>query len=373
MGPRAVAGLGVGSSTRANLSYFKLKQDSIPEYGLPWVPVNTNPDLEEYADGAPPVDQSNFYGLTTRDYEKTDTDSVTAEVEHDLNKGTSLRNLTRWGQNVRDSVITAPRFAAVNTSTDINRQLQSRDMTDRILANQTNLTTRFPTGRVQHAVVAGLELSTEFSENYARTGPAAPIADLFDPNPFDPYPGLIVRTGARTTGSADSVAAYAFDTVNLGAHLELTGGLRLGSLCGRLRIGGHYWRSDAVRANRYDDERTRWHHLQAASGRQHLSRLRDVVQPVGGRAVAQRGQCRSGTREVDELRGRHEVGPLRAATLGHGGSVPDGQDQRPHARRECRRSADRAGGPAERRGLRGWHLGPDPPLVDGDRQLRQHA
>ena len=37
--------LGVGSSTRANVSYFKLKQDNIPEYGLPWVPVNTNPDL----------------------------------------------------------------------------------------------------------------------------------------------------------------------------------------------------------------------------------------------------------------------------------------------------------------------------------------
>jgi len=218
--------LGVGSSTRANVSYFKLKQNNTPEYGLPWVPVNTNPDLEEYSNGAPPVDQSNFYGLTTRDYEKTDTDLVTAEVEHDLNKGTSLRNLTRWGQNVRDSVITAPRFAAVNTSTDINRQLQSRDMTDRIVANQTSLTTRFPTGRVQHAVVAGLELSTEFSENYARTGPAAPTADLFDPNPFDPYTGPIVRTGARTTGSADSIAAYAFDTVNLGAHLELTGGLR---------------------------------------------------------------------------------------------------------------------------------------------------
>ena len=40
--------LGVGSSTRANVSYFKLKQDNIPEYGLPWVPVNTNPDLVEY-------------------------------------------------------------------------------------------------------------------------------------------------------------------------------------------------------------------------------------------------------------------------------------------------------------------------------------
>ena len=50
-------------STRATVSYFKLKQDNLPEYGLPWVPANTNPELAAYANGTPPVDQSNFYGL----------------------------------------------------------------------------------------------------------------------------------------------------------------------------------------------------------------------------------------------------------------------------------------------------------------------
>jgi catecholate siderophore receptor len=218
--------LGVGLPTRATVSYFKLKQDNIPEYGLPWVPVNTNPELEAYSNSAPPVDQSNFYGLVARDYEKTDTDLVTAEVEHDLNPQVLLRNLTRWGQNDRDSVITAPRFVSVNTSTELNRQLQSRDMEDRIVANQTNLTARFPTGQVRHAVAAGFEVSSEFSQNFARSGPTAPTADLYDPNPLDPYNGPIVRTGASTTGSADSLAAYAFDTVNLGEHVELTGGLR---------------------------------------------------------------------------------------------------------------------------------------------------
>ncbi len=141
-------GFGTGTSTRATVSYFKLKQDNLPEYGLPWVPVNTNPELAAYSNGAPPVDQSNFYGLVTRDYEKTDTDLATVDVAHDFGQTTVLRNLTRWGRNVRDSVITAPRFVAVNTSTAINRQLQSRDMTDEILANQTNLTSRFSTGRM---------------------------------------------------------------------------------------------------------------------------------------------------------------------------------------------------------------------------------
>jgi catecholate siderophore receptor len=114
----------------------------------------------------------------------------------------------------------------VNTSTDITRQLQSRDMVDTIVANQTSATSRFGTGPAGHAVSAGLELSHETSRNFARTGPVAPTADLFNPNPADAYPGPIIRTGASTNGVANSIAGYAFDTVSFGQHLELTGGLR---------------------------------------------------------------------------------------------------------------------------------------------------
>ncbi len=218
--------VGLGTPTRASLSYFHLGQDNLPEYGIPWVPANTNPDLAQYSNGRPPVDQGNFYGLTTRDYEKTDTDIATLQVDHDFTGTLTLRNVTRVGQTLRDSVITAPRFASVNTSTLLNRQLQSRDMDDGILANQTNLTARFATGAIEHAVATGVELVRETSVNYARTGPAAPQADLFNPNPDAPYAGPIVRSGASTDATARSTAAYAFDTVSLGSQWELTGGLR---------------------------------------------------------------------------------------------------------------------------------------------------
>ncbi len=217
---------GLGTSTRLTLSYFHLSQDNLPEYGLPWVPANTNPELEAYSNGMPPVDQSNFYGLRNRDYEDTLTRLGTVVLDHDFTSSLSLRNLARYGTTERDSVITAPRFASVNTSTAINRQLQSRDMTDDIVANQTNLTARFGTGGLQHALVTGAEVSAESSENFARSGPTAPQADLFNPNPDDPYPGPITRTGARTLGEATSAAVYAFDTVNITEHWELTGGLR---------------------------------------------------------------------------------------------------------------------------------------------------
>ena len=217
---------GVGKPTTVTLSHLHLEQDNIPEYGLPWVPDNTNPELSAYAGGQPPVDSENFYGLVARDYEDTVTDVSTAQVDHVVSPMLTLRNLTRFGRNDRDSVITTPRFASVNNSTAITRQLQSRDMVDKIVANQTSVISRFATGTLPHALSTGFEVAHETSENFARTGPTAPQADLFNPDPSQPYAGPIMRSGASTKGMATTVSAYAFDTVKVGSHVDLTGGLR---------------------------------------------------------------------------------------------------------------------------------------------------
>ena len=135
---------------------------------------------------APPVASSNFYGLEARDYESTKTDLGTFDFEHDFGDRLTFRNQLRYGRNARDSVITAPRFASPASPTlytQINRQLQSRDMTDTILSNQATLTAHFRTGSARHAVVAGVDLGREESVNYLRTGPAAPLADLYAPEP----------------------------------------------------------------------------------------------------------------------------------------------------------------------------------------------
>ncbi|HYH47585.1 MAG TPA: TonB-dependent receptor, partial [Thermoanaerobaculia bacterium] len=215
---------GLGTPTRVTLSYSHLDQDNVPDYGLPWVPP-TNVPLAEFADRPAPVDFDNFYGLTGRDYEKTTTGLATAEIQHDFNDALTLRSLVRHGRSRRDSVITAPRFAST-TSTDLNRQLQSRDLTDTILAQQNDLTVRFDVGAVEHSLVTGVEVLRETSVNYARTGPAAPLADLFDPSPDDPYAGPITRTGARTESTADTAAVYLTDTVKLNERWQLVGGLR---------------------------------------------------------------------------------------------------------------------------------------------------
>ncbi|MBP6703937.1 MAG: TonB-dependent siderophore receptor [Vicinamibacteria bacterium] len=216
--------VGLRSRTQATLSYFRLDQDSIPDYGIPWVPA-TNVPLAAYANQAPPVDFDNFYGLSARDYEKTATDIATLTLRHQASPAVGVRNLTRYGRTRRDSVITAPRFAAT-TGTALNRQLQSRDQTDSIAANQTDLTARLDHLGLQHAMVAGVEVAREASENFLRTGPSAPLADLYSPDSSAPYSGPIVRSGAVNKGVADSFAAYLADTVKVGPRVELTGGLR---------------------------------------------------------------------------------------------------------------------------------------------------
>lgn len=215
---------GLETPTRVMVSYAHLAQDNVPDYGLPWVPANNIP-LAGYADQPAPVDFDNFYGLTDRDYEETVTGIGTAQVEHDFNDSVHLRSLARYGRSTRDSVITSPRFVSAE-STDINRQLQSRDLEDAIVAQQNDLTVHFRSGGIAHSLVTGVEIARETSENHARSGPAAPIADLFNPDPGDPYPGAITRTGARAESTADTTALYLFDTLELGERWQLTGGLR---------------------------------------------------------------------------------------------------------------------------------------------------
>ncbi len=218
---------GIGTPTLVTLDYTHLDQDNVPDYGIPWVP-NANVPLQAYAGQAPPVDFSNFYGLTARDYEDTKTDVATGRVEHDFGSGLSLRSIVRAGRTRRDSLITAPRFES-NDSTAIRRtDWKSRDQSDGIVASQTDLTSRFQTGRIGHALVTGLEIARETSENWNRVeqGGTQPSTDVFNPDFSTPYESRLVRNGAVNDATAHSAAVFAFDTVQLTPKFELTGGLR---------------------------------------------------------------------------------------------------------------------------------------------------
>lgn len=218
---------GLGTPTQATLSLFYLAEDNVPDYGIPWVPDNNIP-LADRANEPAPVDFSNWYGLKARDYAKTNTILATVQLDHAFSDNLHLHNLTRFGRTRRDSIITAPRFASPD-STDITRtDWKSRDQQDLIVSNLTDLVFDFTTGAVKHTLLLGAEASYENEKERprAQTGPDSPNTDLFNPNPGDPYLEAIHGTGETNEGTANSVAVYAGDSIQLNEHWLVNGGVR---------------------------------------------------------------------------------------------------------------------------------------------------
>lgn len=235
---------GLGTDTRITLTYSHLEEDNVPDYGIPWVPQNTNPRLAQYSDEAPPVSYDNWYGIRGYDFEKTETDVLGLSFEHDFSDSVKLRNFTRYSSSSRESAITSPRFASVNTNTLINRQLQRREIENELWANQTDLTIRFNTGSLAHTVVTGVEYVREEqdSRNSSQTY-NQPQTDLFNPDPgdrpFGPMPSITRRvltngvssfTGIPNSATSDTASAWLFDTVAIGKRWEVTGGARFDRL-----------------------------------------------------------------------------------------------------------------------------------------------
>jgi catecholate siderophore receptor len=217
--------VGLGSSTRAIVTYMLLDQDNVPDYGIPFVPTTHNV-LAEFRDQPAPVDFDNYYGLLARDREDLRTNILTFALEHDLSEGIRISNTTRYGHATRDSIYSSPRFVS-NDSILVNPQTQSRDTVDEILLNQTNLFADFKTGEVRHDLIAGFEISEEKSRNQLRTITNGTPTDLYDPDPTRPYTGTIVDTpGAIVRAKADTLAAYLFDTIHFSDQFLLSGGIR---------------------------------------------------------------------------------------------------------------------------------------------------
>lgn len=215
--------LGLGKPTRFTISYYKLKQDNISDYGIPWVPA-TNNVLVEFRDRPAPVPRDTFYGFRDRDFEKLDSDLVTLKFERDFNDHLSLRNQLRYANSSRDSMATPPRFAN-NNSTVINREMRSWITEDKVWDNQTDFIAHFSTGSVEHALVTGANFTRENNTRVTRTAGNSQTT-LLNPNPDDIFTGPITISPIVGDVTANSQAFYVFDTATLGSKWEINGGLR---------------------------------------------------------------------------------------------------------------------------------------------------
>ncbi len=238
--------LGLGSDTRFTVSYFHQSDDNVPQYGVPYFSAFGGP--------LPGVDPSNYYGYHNIDKQEIDVDMLTGVFEHDFSDRMTLRSLARFQQVDQLSVVNAPQgtwclAGGINAATGLacpspltpntyqpsGPRGHSRDTRNGIAISQTDLTSRFATGSVNHSLVAGISFSHESFDldtvNLLRTPngtPAVlPIMSLTDPDslwtgPINPF--LV----GRTEGTQDNQAIYVFDTLefteqwmlNLGARYE---------------------------------------------------------------------------------------------------------------------------------------------------------
>ncbi len=314
--------LGIGKPSRFTLAYQHQSQDNVPDYGLPWAAFESKPR----------VDQTNFYGLEGYDYEKVRNDVATATFERDLREGWTLRTISRWADNHRDSAITSPRPP--------NRQLQQRLMDQSQLTNQTSVTGHFGT----HALVAGVEVGREttFIQRQSQTT-NQPQTTLTNPNPHEhPIGPMPANTGNPEDTQLSLAAIYALDTFQLGSRWEVMAGLRWDSVdvdyeltnlatAARTRLGRDdrmlSWNSGIVfkprpNATLYTSFATSFNPtVEAATAGAGLS---DTATAANNVNLAPEKEPQS--------RSRREVGIGRRPRDRHRGAVPDGEDERAHAR-----------------------------------------
>ena len=233
---------GLGTATRVTLSYLNQQADDIPDYGIPWL-------FNQPA----PVPRNNYYGFREGNYLRTKDNIATVRAEHDFGGHVSIRNQTRYARYLRDVRITEPQILGTVTpatplaAIQINRNQLVSNSVEGFMANQTDVTIQFETGRVRHTAVVGMELDREDSDPLRPRYTGVPTTSLLAPDNTQAFAG-VATINTDVHARSNSASAYVIDTAKLGSHWELNGSYRFD------RFNSHYTQavSPATAFNRLD-------------------------------------------------------------------------------------------------------------------------
>lgn len=216
-------------NTKIVLSAEYFKDKRIADRGVPSANGDSNSTL-----GRRPFNISNysaFYGNAKLSPTETETVAFNALIDHDFNNGINVKNRTRYAnynkfyQNVYAS-------SAVSNNGQFSTEAYA-DYTDRDnLINQTDITYTAHWGDIEHKLLAGLELATQFTDNSRLNG-------FFNNNPLTTSMPLNVNV-ATTTGNTpvsfianrhnkstvDVVGLYIQDQIVLSPQWQAILGLR---------------------------------------------------------------------------------------------------------------------------------------------------
>ena len=226
---------GIGTPTEITLSGLFAHNRDMPDYGLS--AVNGRPM---------DVSRNAFFELKD-DRTVQDVSIVSARIEHKFNANTTLRNQTQLSHYKTDaretypnnigtlvgSVFTPLPTAATGnyTSLPLNQlwarySSHDRNIKDESFYNQTDLITKFDTGSIKHTLIAGAEIGRDTYKNQAYSRNNLPVVPLVN-YVYQSSPGNSVTTvGNLADATADTLAAYVNDTVELTKQWKVVGGVR---------------------------------------------------------------------------------------------------------------------------------------------------
>lgn len=254
-------------STKATLSYIYQGEESVPDYGFPYLPpptyspttgALTNPGYNGNGSAVTPVPlpRNTFLGFPSgpfADVVDTQAHIVTGWIEHEFSPDTKIVNALRYMRVDRFSEPTSPRNLGIAgqltgpattppagypvDDMTIGQQHWENQTDNTQLINQTDFVSKFDTGLLKHTFNAGLELSREtrhqqrdnlcYPVSGGTTPPGAPVCrvTVVDPAPNPFGPADTGWGGPQDTLMTD-VGIYAGDQIKITKYLELMGALR---------------------------------------------------------------------------------------------------------------------------------------------------
>ena len=230
---------GLGSPTEVSLSLQHLQTDNIPDGGVPYLYSNAAAAKLPGGSTVRPTygnSRNNWYGLTTRDYEKEKSDLFTASIQHKFSDTNKLRSSLRYSKSEQNYLWTQPDDSKGNVLNGfVWRRGNARVSDITTLQSVTEFTGKEQTGSVGHSYAFGLELSKEKSDVRSSavqsggtcTSVSMWCASLNNPDTSAPWSFDWALPDQGTKNTVDTVALYAFDTLKFNDQWLLNAGLRV--------------------------------------------------------------------------------------------------------------------------------------------------
>jgi catecholate siderophore receptor len=207
--------------------YFHLTSEGIPDWGVPYDLANNRPFK---------VRRENYYGITQRDFSNTWADVYTLRSDYHLAENLNWRTVIRYGQSLNAYTASAPERPDATART-LFANAKRRDAVTEYGVGQSDLTWRVTFAGLDHAIVGGVEVSSEAVLNRGRaftecaTNPCTgatgnPVQNLDRPDPTRAWASIDGGITSRTRTSVNTTGLYLLDTVDLSSKWQVFGGVR---------------------------------------------------------------------------------------------------------------------------------------------------